>query len=106
MKPQARTVVGVLRARSGAHVIEPFEVSEDPALEVKDGALGGAAAGDAVVAEIGRPARAKRGSEKRRLEARIVEVLDRLASSTTATETATGHLSTLHGIKSATAASA
>jgi ribonuclease R len=75
MKPQARTVVGVLRARSGAHVIEPFEVSEDPALEVKDGALGGAAAGDAVVAEIGRPARAKRGSEKRRLEARIVEVL-------------------------------
>jgi hypothetical protein len=30
VKPKARTVVGVLRARSGAYVIEPFEVSEDP----------------------------------------------------------------------------
>ena len=75
MKPKARTVVGLLRMRGGANVIEPFEASEDPALEVRDGALGGAKPGDAVVAEVGRPTRAKRGSEKRRLEARVVEVL-------------------------------
>jgi len=75
VKPKARTVVGLLRARAGAYVIEPFEVSEDPALEVRDGALAGAKPGDAVVAEVGRPTRAKRGGEKRRLEARVVEVL-------------------------------
>jgi ribonuclease R len=68
-------VVGVVRSRSGAFVIEPFEASEDPALELREGARGGAVAGDAVVAEIARPARAKRGAERRRLEAKVVEVL-------------------------------
>ena len=75
MKPSARTVVGVMRARSGAFVIEPFEAGEDPALEVREGSLGGAKLGDAVVAEVGRPVRAKRGTGKPRVEARIVEVL-------------------------------
>ena len=68
-------MVGVVRSRSGAFVIEPFEASEDPALELREGARGGAVAGDAVVAEIARPARAKRGAERRRLEAKVVEVL-------------------------------
>ena len=75
MKSGARTIVGVLRSRAGAHVIEPFEASEDPALEVGEGARGGATVGDAVVAEVVRPSRAKRGRERRRLEARVVEVL-------------------------------
>jgi len=64
-----------MRARSGAFVIEPFEAGEDPALEVREGSLGGAKLGDAVVAEVGRPVRTKRSEQKRRLEAKVVEVL-------------------------------
>ena len=80
MKPSARTIVGVLRSRAGALVIEPFEASEDPALEVGDRARGGANPGDAVVAEVVRSKRSKRGREKRGFEARIVEVLGPLES--------------------------
>jgi ribonuclease R len=80
MKPAARSVVGVLRSRGGTYVIEPFEPSEEQALEVRDAARGGAHAGDAVVAEVVRPSRAKRGGEKRRLEARVVENLGPLDS--------------------------